>query len=188
MITRTDLLRALYNYFLYLIRLKDPSDLIENMVAWARGFTDQGMKELCAATYSELLQPSLFREAVQEINRHRQNGGRVIILSSTLNYICEAFSVQLGMDGYISSSLELKDGYFTGKPVGRICYGSEKLTRMTGYCSDNNLNHSDSWYYSDSISDLPVLDSVGHPVCVNPDRKLRTVAKKRSWQIFDWDN
>ncbi len=94
---------------------------------------------------------------------------KVVILSSALDLICNEMSLRLGMDDIICSTLESEDGYLTGKPCGRFCYGEEKLIRLMAYCRNNTMNPSDSWYYSDSISDLPVLSSVGNPVCVNPD-------------------
>jgi phosphoserine phosphatase len=97
-------------------------------------------------------------------------------------------SDRLGMDGYLCSSLETKEGLLTGEPEGRICYGEEKLHRLIIFCAENNINQSDLWYYSDSISDLPVLSYVGNPVCVNPDRELRIEAQKRGWQILFWEH
>jgi HAD superfamily hydrolase (TIGR01490 family) len=130
----------------------------------------------------------VYREAVTEINMHKASGAKVIILSSALQSICRVISESLGMDGYICSSLQVKEGLLTGKPAGRLCYGKEKLHRLTGYCSVNNINMEGLWFYSDSISDLPVLLSVGNPVCVNPDRELTKEAIKRGWKILLWKN
>jgi phosphoserine phosphatase len=76
----------------------------------------------------------------------------------------------------------------TGRPAGRLCYGDEKLNRLNGYCISNNTDQSAIWYYSDSISDLPVLSAVGKPVCVNPDRALKKEALKRGWKILLWQD
>jgi HAD superfamily hydrolase (TIGR01490 family) len=188
LISRTDLLRAFYLYLLFKLRLRDPLDIIENMVGWVKGKSESEMEELCRYVSREILLPSVYREAVTEINIHKAKGVKVIILSSALTSICSLISENLGMDGYLGSSLQAKDGYLTGKPSGRLCYGKEKLNRLTGYCSANNINHSEVWYYSDSISDLPVLLSVGNPVCVNPDRELTKEAMKRGWKILLWKN
>lgn len=183
-----DLLSAFYNWVLFKLMLKDPGKIIDDMVGWVKGKPEIEMEDLCSNVLKEVLLPSVFREARREINFHKENDVRVIILSSSLKSICSAMSESLGMDGYICSSLESRDGYFTGRPEGRLCYGEEKLNRLTGYCAANNMNQSFSWYYSDSISDLPVLSSVGNPVCVNPDRELRREALKRGWKILLWKN
>jgi HAD superfamily hydrolase (TIGR01490 family) len=186
LISLPDLLRAFYLFLLFKLRLRDPLDIIEAMVGWVKGKTEAEMEELCRYVSGEVLLPSLYREAITEINVHKSKGAKVIILSSALNSICSIISENLGMDGYLGSSLQAKEGYLTGKPDGRICYGKEKLHRLNEYCSDNKINKDALWYYSDSISDLPVLVSVGNPVCVNPDRELAKEAIKRGWKILLW--
>ncbi len=90
------------------------------------------------------------------------------------------------MDDIICSSLEVKNVYFTGKPDGRYCYGKEKYHRAIQYCEENNFSFTDAYFYSDSISDLPLLQVVGNPMCVCPDDSLRQIAEKSGWTICDW--
>jgi HAD superfamily hydrolase (TIGR01490 family) len=181
-------LNAVYLYLLFKLKLRDPLRIIDDMVGWVKGMRETDMAKLCSEVLNDTLLYSVFSEARKEINFHKNNGVKVIILSSTLDYICRSMSENLGMDGFICSSLESKDGLFTGRPVGRLCYGEEKLERLTGYCSTNTIDHSCLWYYADSISDLPVLNAVGHPVCINPDRKLNREALKRGWKTLRWSN
>ena len=188
LISLPELARAFYLYLLFKLRLRNPLSVIDDMVGWVKGRSESEMEHLCMLVFSEVLFPSVFIEARNEINIHKENGARVIILSSALNIICSAMSDSLGMDGYLCSSLESKEGLLTGKPEGRICYGEEKLHRLTGYCAANNIYQSVLWYYSDSISDLPVLSYVGNPVCVNPDRELKKEALKRGWKILLWEH
>lgn len=186
LISLPDLARSFYLYLLFKLGLKDPLEVIGVMVGWVKGKPEAELAELCQYVFREVLLPSLFQEAVTEISAHKDNNARVIILSSSLNYICCAISESLGLDGFICSSLEAREGYLTGRPAGTLCYGEEKLHRMNGYCAANNLNKSDVWYYSDSISDLPALSFVGNPVCINPDKALRREAIKRGWRILLW--
>lgn len=188
LISLPELTKAFYLYFLFKLRLRNPLSVIDDMVGWVKGRSESEMEELCMLVFREVLLPSVFREARNEINIHKENDARVIILSSALDSICKAMSESLGMDGYLCSSLETKEGLLTGKPDGRICYGEEKLHRLTGYCAANNIYQSVLWYYSDSISDLPVLSYVGNAICVNPDRKLKKEALKRGWKILSWRN
>jgi HAD superfamily hydrolase (TIGR01490 family) len=183
-----DLIKAFYLYLLFRLSLRDPLKVIADIIGWVKGKPEAELKKLCLHVFSEVLLPSVFREAITEINLHKENDTKVFILSSTLNYICSPMSESLGLDGYISSSLEAEEGYLTGQPAGRLCYGQEKLNRLRGYCTDNNINQSNIWYYSDSISDLPALITVGNPVCVNPDRELKKEAIKRGWKILYWQN
>jgi phosphoserine phosphatase len=94
----------------------------------------------------------------------------------------------LKADDVVCSDLEAENGFLTGRPVGRLCYGDEKKTRLTEYCNKNNANISDAWYYGDAFTDLAVLSTVGNPRCVNPDKRLRKAARKREWKILDWDS
>jgi len=187
-LTWRDLSRALYLYLLFILKLKDPSLIVVDMVKWTGGKSESLMKDICNTAFSDLLLPSLYSEAREEIKLHRERGAKVIILSSALSYICESMAASLEMDGHLSSSLQVRDGYFTGLAEGRICFGKEKLNRLTGYCNAENIDPANAWFYSDSISDLPVLNAIGHPVCVNPDRKLRVEARKRSWRILLWNS
>jgi HAD superfamily hydrolase (TIGR01490 family) len=188
LISLPELARAFYLYLLFKLRLRNPLNVIDDMVGWVKGRSESEMEELCMLVFSEVLFPSVFREARNELNIHKENNATVIILSSALDFICSAMSDSLGMDGYLCSSLETRDGYLTGRPDGRICYGEEKLHRLTGYCDANKIYQSALWYYSDSVSDLPVLSYVGNPVCVNPDRELKKEALKRGWKILLWDH
>jgi HAD superfamily hydrolase (TIGR01490 family) len=188
LISARDLLKAFYLFVLFKFNLRDPLKIIDNMVVHVRGKSEAELEKLCLHVFREVLFPSVYTEAITEIHFHKENDTKVFILSSTLNYICNAMSESLGLDGYICSYLEAEDGYLTGQPAGRLCYGPEKLFRLTEYCADNNISQSDIWYYSDSISDLPVLSSVGKAICVNPDRELKKEALRRGWKILLWQN
>jgi HAD superfamily hydrolase (TIGR01490 family) len=183
-----DFMNAFYLYLLYKLRLRDPLNIIDEMVTWVKGKPETWIDELCKEACSDILLPSIFSEAVTEISLHKEKNGKVIILSSALHQICGRVSEFLGMDGFICSSLEVKDGYLTGKPAGRLCFGEEKKIRLMEYCRNNTMNPSESWYYGDSISDLSALENVGNPVCINPDRELKKEARKRGWRILVWKN
>jgi HAD superfamily hydrolase (TIGR01490 family) len=177
---------AIYLYILYKLELRDPLKVIDEMVGWVKGMPEALLWEISSKVVREVLYPSVFMEAITEINIHKTKDAQVVILSSGLNSVCREMSEILVLDDMICSSLETNNGYLTGKPSGRLCFGKEKLYRLTGYCKMHNINEADSWYYGDSISDLPVLMAVGNPVCVNPDRKLKREALKRGWKIVQW--
>jgi HAD superfamily hydrolase (TIGR01490 family) len=185
-ISYKDILTALRLYLSYKLRFRDPLLIIDEMVGWVKGKSEKSMEELCGLTFSGKLKNTIFHEAEDEILNHRLEGRQVLILSSSLDYICREVCEHLGMDGYICSSLETADGYFTGRPSGRLCFREEKLNRLTGYCNANCIDLSGSWYYSDSISDRSVLEAVEHPVCINPDRELKKLAESRGWKVCRW--
>jgi HAD superfamily hydrolase (TIGR01490 family) len=181
-----DLFHALYLSSLYRLKLREPLKIIHNMTTWVKGIPEKTIINLCSRVSRGILLPAVYEEARVNIKSHKEKGARIVILSSSLSYLCREISDNLGIDDIICSSLEVRDGYMTGLADGAHCYGKEKADRLTEYCKKRNAIISDSWYYGDSISDLPVLELVGNPVCVNPERKLKREALRRGWQVLSW--
>jgi HAD superfamily hydrolase (TIGR01490 family) len=188
MISMTDILRASFLYLVYKLQIRDPLKVIDSMAGWTRGKSVEELENLCRKTFDNILYPSVYKQAEDELRMHRSEGRRILLLSSALDQICRLMAEQTALDGWLCSTLESKDGFLTGKPVGSFCFGVEKLKRLTGYCNAEGFRLEDAWFYSDSLSDLPALSAVGTPVCVNPDRGLRREAGRRQWKILEWDN
>jgi putative phosphoserine phosphatase/1-acylglycerol-3-phosphate O-acyltransferase len=183
-----DLLIAISLSLLYKFRLVDPGKAINKMGRWVKGITVEELEKLCAGVTSEVLIPSVYKKAREEIRIHKDKKAGLVILSSTLRPVASIMSEYLGMDEILCSELEAVYGILTGLPVGAFCFREEKVVRLKQYCEINNSKLKDAWYYGDSISDLPALSIVGHPVCINPDKKLKRVALKNSWKIYYWKN
>jgi HAD superfamily hydrolase (TIGR01490 family) len=181
-----DLLHALFLTISFRLKFKSPLMIIDAMISWVKGIPEKTMTELCSEVFHESLLPSVYEGARSEVEDHRAKNAKIVILSSALTTICEEMAASLDIDDYICSRLEVKNGFMTGHPLGRLCFGEEKATRLKDYCANNNFSASDAWYYGDSISDLPALYAVGNPICVNPDRKLRKIAGARHWQVRSW--
>lgn len=188
LMTRSDLFNAVYLSLAYKLNLKDPLEIMDKMTLWVKGMAERTLIDLCAEVCSDVLMPSVYAEARSEIRFHKDKNAKVVILSSALTPICLEIAKNLEIDDIICSDLEVKDGYLTGLPLGRLCFGAEKKVRLKDYCKKNNFKTSDAWYYGDSIADLAALDAVGNPVCINPDWKLKRVAHKRNWKILHWYN
>lgn len=184
--TRTNYANAIYLSLVYKLRLKDPLKVVDDMVSWVNGISEKTMDDLSFEVFREVLLPSVYPEARSEINSHKENNAKVVILSSSLAQVCQEMSKSLSLDDILCSHLEVINGYLTGLPQGRLCFGEEKAIRLKEYCKINNTKTSDAWYYGDSISDVPALSSVGNPVCVNPDSMLKKAAIKRGWKILRW--
>lgn len=187
LMTRTNFAYAIYLSIAFKLRVKDPLKIVNDMVRWVKGISEKTMNDLCSEVFREVLLPSVYAEARSEIKAHKEKNSKVVILSSSLAQICQQVAKNMEMDDIICSDLEVINGYLTGRARGSLCFGGEKLIRLKEYCKKNNINSEDAWYYGDSISDLPALSSVGNPVCVNPDKKLKKAALKRGWKILSWD-
>jgi HAD superfamily hydrolase (TIGR01490 family) len=186
LIKGSDLAVALYSGISYRLRLADPVRIMEKMTGWVKGMPLETLTDLCQEVFRKVMQPSIYPEVFNELNIHKKRNARTVILSSSLVPMCKAVAEYLDMDDIICSGLEVKDGYLTGKPEGKLCYGDEKLVRLKEYCEKNNTTPADAWYYGDAIVDQPALSIVGNPVCVNPDHKLKRVALKNNWIIYNW--
>lgn len=183
----TDLINAIYLGLAYRLELADPVSIMEKMTSWVKGIPIETLTELCSEIVFRVMIPSIHNEVVAELEMHRSAGGRTVILSSTLIPVCRAVADYLKIDDIICSELEVNNNILTGRPLGKLCYGNEKLKRLKEYCEKNNSTPEQSWYYADALIDLPALSIVGIPVCVNPDRKLRKKAAEKGWRIYSWE-
>ncbi|MEA1878888.1 MAG: HAD-IB family hydrolase [Bacteroidota bacterium] len=179
-----DLLNGLYLSVLYKMEWRDTRKIINAMAMWMKGLREEVFSEFAARIVKDHLIDLIRPEMKEEISRHRSQGARIVMLSAALSYICDPIGEYLEMDHIISSHLEVKDGLFTGKPIGRLCFGVEKLKSLKSYCKENPCELTNDYYYADSISDLHVLKVVGHPVCVDPDKRLARYAKRHNWRVI----
>jgi putative phosphoserine phosphatase/1-acylglycerol-3-phosphate O-acyltransferase len=184
LMTFPDLIRGLWLSFLYRYELRDTVKIIDSMVAWLKGVRVTDFNDLALEVFNTNILNSIRPEIREEITYHKNKEAIIVILSSALPAICKPVANYLSLDDIICSNLEVNNGVFTGFPSGSFCFGKEKVNRLLGYCKSVNINPLDSWYYGDSIADLPVLETVGNPVCVYPDRKLLKVSRERGWKVL----
>jgi HAD superfamily hydrolase (TIGR01490 family) len=186
LMSNIDLVKAIYLSLSFRLGLKDPAKIIDEMVSWVKGIPETEMIELCIRVFNEVLRPSIYNEAITEIEYHKVNKAKVVILSSSLRTVCEHMAESLSIDDIICTELEVKNGIMTGNSPGHPCFGEQKAIRLRTYCEMNSSSPSNAWYYGDSISDLPALNAVGNPVCINPDKKLKKTARQKEWKILYW--
>jgi HAD superfamily hydrolase (TIGR01490 family) len=182
----SDLINALYNSFAFRFGIKDQLKIINDMVSWVKGIEETALLDLCSDVFNNAILPSFHREAISEIEFHKKNNAKLVILSSSLEPLCIKVADYLKMDDIICTRLELIDGVYTGRLTGIPCFREGKVAGMTEYCEKNNSKSENAWYYGDSESDIPVLNAVGHPVCINPDKTLLKRATEKNWTIYRW--
>lgn len=181
-----NLLNAILQAWLYKFNLRDTNVIIAKMGNWLKGLHHEAVEELSEEVVNKYLIKSIRPEIVAEIKFHKEKSGLIVMLSSAISSICEPTGRLLGFNDILCTTMETIDGILTGSPAGNYCFGDEKRVRLMEFCEAGNYSLKETYYYADSISDLPALEVVGHPVCITPDKKLRQVARKKGWRIDDW--
>ena len=184
LMNNSDLLNAIYLSWLYRFHLKDTDLIVSGMGRWLKGHTVDEVNLLSEHVVNKHLVNAIRPEIYSEIKFHRENNAEVVILSSVIFQICRQLGSYIGVDNIICTVMEVADGVFTGSPENSFCFEDEKRIRLIKYCEMRNYSLSEAFYYGDSISDLTALKVVGHPVCVQPDRKLSRIAHENGWRIL----
>ncbi len=141
---------------------------------------------LCDDWFAHYVKRHITQIARQRVEEHRRRGDHLIIASSATQFVTRPLLRELNMDGIVCSMLELENGVLTGRVVDPICYGPGKRELALEHLEQLDIPPSQATFYSDSITDLPLLEAVGTPVAVNPDLRLLLIAKKRGWPIEYW--
>jgi HAD superfamily hydrolase (TIGR01490 family) len=149
------------------------------------GFSVEQMQRLVGDAMEPILRPLLYAEPMHLVQRHRERGDRVYIVSATLQEIVQHIADDLGFDGAIGSTCEIVDGVYTGRTL-RAAHGEGKAQAVRELAAAEDLDLAESTAYSDSYSDVPFLEVVGHPVAANPDRRLRRIARQRGWPVVEF--
>jgi HAD superfamily hydrolase (TIGR01490 family) len=165
-------------------RAEEVEVLAERGVLALRGVPATEVAGLVAEAMEPVLKPLLAPEVVDAAHGYRAQGHRVYIVSTALQEIVDALVADLGLDGGIGTVCEVVDGRYTGRAL-RPLHGKAKAEALGELAVADGLDLAASTAYSDSHSDLPFLEAVGHPVAVNPDRALRKIARERGWPILD---
>jgi HAD superfamily hydrolase (TIGR01490 family) len=189
LLSRRHLARAALWQLLFVARGADAEAVrrvAEEGLAVLRGFRPEEMRTLVAEAMEPVLKPLVYAEPLHLVARHRELGEPVYIVSATLQEVVDGLAAELGFDGGIGTVCEVgPDGTYTGHSV-RPLHGAGKAHAVAELAAREGIDLAQSTAYSDSHTDLPFLEVVGHPVVVNPDRELRRVARDRGWETLEF--
>jgi HAD superfamily hydrolase (TIGR01490 family) len=149
------------------------------------GYPVDDLRELVAEAMEPVLRPLVYAEPLRLVEQHRERGEPVYVVSATLQEIVEAIAEDLGFDGGLGTICEVRDGRYTGRAV-RALHAEAKAECLQEVAGREGLDLAECTAYSDSHTDLPFLEAVGHPVVVNPDRELRRIAADRGWPVLEF--
>lgn len=186
LINRRSVLRSAYAQFVFLVGGAD-HDQMEKMRQFlsqmCTGWPVQSVREIVADTLHNIVDPLVYDEAVGLIEEHHLAGRDVIIVSASGTEVVEPIGEMLGADAVIATRLEVVDGKYTGQ-IDHYVYAENKALAMRDFAESHGIDLAASYAYSDSITDLPMLEAVGHPFVVNPDKELRKRATGNGWPVL----
>ena len=188
LIGRSDVIRSAYAQFVYLASGADHDQMEtmrEYMSKLVTGWNAEQVQQIVGETLDDIVDPMVFAEAVELIEEHKAAGRDVIIISSSGTDIVEPIGARLGVDLAIGTQVAIEDGEYTGE-ILFYAYGEGKADAMRSLAEERGYDLDESYAYSDSHTDLPMLELVGHPVAVNPDTELRKIAVEREWPVRDF--
>ena len=149
---------------------------LEELYSWRYDFVEKTIKPIIATAAYDL------------VEKHRQQGDTLLIITATNRFVTEPISKLFGIENLLATDPEKTDTGYTGKVDGTPCFQEGKIERLNSWLDKSGENMSGSIFYSDSHNDLPLLEKVDHPVAVDPDKKLRVYARKSNWPIISLRN
>ena len=149
------------------------------------GFSQDRLRYFSDELFEEVLKPAVFDGTPELIEQGKKIGQRQIVLTGALDFTIDRLMKYLGIDDYVANRLEFVNGYATGRVLPPVMASATKAKWIREYAERENINLSESYAYSDSISDLPMLSIVGHPVAVNPDFRLKQTSLQHDWSILN---
>lgn len=146
---------------------------LERLKSWRADFLDA------------VIEPMIINGKADLLEKHRHAGDDILIITATNDFITAPIAKRLGVSTLLATQAEFIDGAYTGKIAGTPCYQAGKVDRLNTWLEEHNKKFENSYFYSDSINDLPLLEIVDIPIAVTPDDKLRAHATQFNWLVID---
>ena len=190
LLSRSALLKSAYKQAIYRTRGADEAVMErarDTMLSITRGWEQARVADIVRETFEKIVAPIIYAEALELFEEHLDAGRKLFLVSSSPHEIVSHLAEYLGIDEWIASRSRVDDdGRYTGE-LEFYAYGPHKAVAIQEVSERDGIDLAHSWAYSDSITDAPMLELVGHPVAVNPDRDLARLARQRGWEIREFD-
>jgi len=134
----------------------------------------------------EHIKPIMNLAGKNKVEEHRNNGDHLVIITATNSFVTGPIANAFGINDLIATEPEMINGQYTGKINGIPCFQEGKITKLNKWLENSEMNLEDSYFYSDSHNDLPLLEQVTYPVAVDPDETLKEIANERGWKIISF--
>jgi len=190
LVSRSDVLKSAASHIQYILGNADAEateKLRKQLSETATGWEVSKVREIVNEAVTSHIDPHVYQEAVDLIADHHELGHDVVIISASATELVEPIAKLLGADHYVGTVLTIEDGKYTGD-IEFYAYGEFKAEAMRELAEIYDYSLADSYAYTDSITDVPMLETVGHGTVVNPDRELRQLATECGWDMVRFQN
>jgi HAD superfamily hydrolase (TIGR01490 family) len=188
LITRRDVAKAAYAQLMFKFGGADDQQMIRTrdyLAELCKGWKVEQVRQIVNETLHELIDPYIYAEAAALIEHHQAAGRDVILVSASGEEMVRPIGELLGVTDIVATRMVVVDGRYSGE-IEFYAGGPNKVAAVKDLAVERGYDLADSYAYSDSISDAPLLETVGHPTAVNPDRALRRVALERDWPVLEF--
>jgi len=188
LINRRAVLKGAYAQFVFAASGADADQVDRiraHLTALCTGWDVQQVRAIVDETLHDIVDPLVYAEAAELVAEHAAEGRDVVVVSASGAEIVSPISDMIGATHSIGTRMVEANGKYTGE-ISFYCYGENKATAMKELAAEHGYDLAASHAYSDSITDLPMLEAVGHPTVVNPDRGLRALALERGWPVLEF--
>ncbi|MDQ3733055.1 MAG: HAD-IB family hydrolase [Actinomycetota bacterium] len=186
LLNRRSVMKSTYAQLAFMVSGADAEQierLRKHITAMCTGWDVAQVNEIVKETLHEIMDPLVYEEAAELIEAHRSEGRDVVIVSSSGIEVVGPIGEMVGADHVIATRMVAEDGKYTGE-IDYYVYGPNKAAAILDLAAERGYDLTESYAYSDSVTDLPMLEVVGHPTAVNADRALRKVALERGWPLL----
>jgi HAD superfamily hydrolase (TIGR01490 family) len=184
--TSWKVLKSIINYFRYRYDLLNMERVYLDSLRPLIGVREEDLIQFCQEWFEDSVRNLIYPEAQRFVRAHLSRGERVAIISNATTYAVNPLAQYLSVPHVLATQLEVRRGIFTGNYLEPLCFRQGKVFWAEKFAGELGAEIDQSTFYTDSITDLPLLERVGNPRIVNPDPKLRILAKKKGWPIIDF--
>jgi len=178
-----ELLKGLGAYLQYKVGVLDIRNWTKQMMLQFQGGSEDVLEREAEDWFDDMVAGTIYPEAADLVRMHDEAGHVVAIVSGATGFVVRPLARRLGIRHMLYTQLEVEDGIFTGRVIEPICFEEGKIYWLQQFIEEQNIDLAKSYFYTDSITDRPLLDLVGHPVAVNPDPLLYRQAVRRRWPV-----
>jgi len=184
--TRWNLMKSVVDYLRYRYDVLDMEKAYRDSLRPLAGVEEGELMQFCREWFEDEIRDLIYPEAQDFVRLHLNRGERLVIISNATTYAVDPLARYLGIPHVVATQLEVREGLLTGSYIEPLCFRHGKVFWAEKLASQLGAEVSRSTFYTDSITDLPLLERVENPRVVNPDPKLRSLARKRGWPVIDF--